>query len=141
MVCTANLCRSPMAEVLLRRALPEASVRSMGTRAVAAQAAHPHARASVQRLLETDLSSHRSSPLLPTALRQADFVLVMENEHRDDVLRGAPMLAGRVRLLGHWRGLEIEDPIGRGEAAFDACLLAMQQCVTDWVPRLRAIAS
>ena len=94
-VCTGNICRSPMAAGFLRAALerrfgalaPE--VRSAGT------LVRPGEPASVGAVfaaaeLGVDLSAHRAVPLTPGLVREADVVLAMAAEHRDAVARLAP---------------------------------------------------
>lgn len=87
-VCTANVCRSPMAEALLARSLGEVGstimVRSAGVRAVAGVAAPPDARKMMaERGL--DISAHRSRPIGPDDLADHDLVITMTREHIRDL--------------------------------------------------------
>jgi protein-tyrosine phosphatase len=91
-VCTANVCRSPMAEALLRRRLADlgsdATVRSAGMladgappppEAIAAMAGHG-----------LDVSAHRSRRLTPEDLERADLTLAMAREHLRHAVVTAP---------------------------------------------------
>ena len=82
-VCTGNICRSPMAEVLL-----VASAARRGARPAVASAglvtedlpADPHAvRVMAERGL--DLSAHRSRRLTPEMVVDADLLVGMAREH------------------------------------------------------------
>lgn len=61
-VCVGNICRSPMAEGLLKRALPEANVASAGLGALVGQPADPYAVALMSGL-GLDISGHRARQL------------------------------------------------------------------------------
>lgn len=83
LVCTANVCRSPLAAGLLRRRLDEraldAEVRSAGL----LEAGRPAEPAAVEVALGrgVDLSGHVSRRLDESELAAVDLVLGMANEH------------------------------------------------------------
>ena len=82
-LCTANQCRSPMAEVLLRRHLQragvEATVSSAGLYAGGAPATDHGVAAMADRGL--DLTDHRSRRVDRAMLDQADLVVAMARLH------------------------------------------------------------
>lgn len=101
-VCTANHCRSPVAESLFA-ALPEFAAldwhaRSAGTHARAGEEMHPHA-AAVLSARGIDASGWRSQPLTATLIDGADLVLAASREHRRVVARIAPRAVPRTFLL------------------------------------------
>ncbi|MEK7736255.1 MAG: hypothetical protein AAB319_00620, partial [Pseudomonadota bacterium] len=57
-----------------------------------------NSRAAV-RTLGGDLSAHRSRPLTPTLLEEADEVFVMTSDQRASILEFAPDVAPRLRLF------------------------------------------
>jgi protein-tyrosine phosphatase len=83
-VCTANLARSPLFAAMLADRLDGAgvTVSSAGTRAL--EDMRP-AGGSVQLAADRglDLASHRSQPVTPELIDQADLVLTMSEGHRD----------------------------------------------------------
>jgi len=91
-VCTGNICRSPLAEQLLRLRLPEAIVRSAGTHARDGMAMTPEAAqlAVARAVPEADAAAHRSRWLTERLLQRPDLVLVMTREHRRHVAELAP---------------------------------------------------
>lgn len=137
-LCTGNICRSPVAEAVLRRQLPPAlgaEVSSAGTAAVIGEPAEPLA-VEVAHARGVDLGTHRGQQATIPLLQASDLVLVMTREHADWVHGRLPALRGRVHLLGRWRGEEIADPYGYPKAAFEAAMDHIELSVADWIPRL-----
>ena len=103
-VCTGNLCRSPMAEGLLKKKLPEklkdtVTVFSAGTAAIDGMGASEYAiSAAAER--GVDLTQHRSRALTRAMVDQADLVLVMEQSHMNFVLVLSPEAEAKTHLLG-----------------------------------------
>ncbi len=118
-VCTGNICRSPLAEALLRRELDQrgidgAHVSSAGT---GAWEGAPASEGAYLVGLEhgLDLSAHKARLLTRGLIREAHLILTMSRHHRARVqdLGGR----GRVFLLGEYAGLkghhaEVADPFG-----------------------------
>jgi protein-tyrosine phosphatase len=115
MVCTANVCRSPAAEALLRHHLKQMglakriAVSSAGT-AVGAQGRKPDPRV-VAILEEMGVSARgiRAQPLEQRCVARSGEIFVMEAVHRDVLLERFPEALGRVSLLDHG-GRDIPDP-------------------------------
>jgi protein-tyrosine phosphatase len=102
-VCTGNICRSPMAEGLLRhhleaRGIGSIRVQSAGVQAWDGDEAMPEA---VQALREVglDISGHLSRALDPASLESADLILAMARWHRDVVAHLDPRASARTFTL------------------------------------------
>jgi protein-tyrosine-phosphatase len=87
-VCTANICRSPMAAALLQHALaaqPE-PLRSLKvvSAGVAARAGDPVSENSVLALKKVglDIAKHTSRPLTQKMMNEASLILGMTESHR-----------------------------------------------------------
>jgi len=118
-VCTGNICRSPMAEVLLRREaasrrLTEVTVGSAGTGAWdGAPASEGAYLVSLEHGL--DLSAHRARLLTGALVDEADLVLAMAEHH---MVRLRELRAGaKAVLLGAHAGrpagdADVDDPFG-----------------------------
>lgn len=137
-VCTANQCRSPMAEAVMKaEAPPHALVESAGTQASNGMPAAAGAVGTLTRRgIRHDLDRHASRSLTPVLGRTADLILVMEQHHRRWVGENIPALYGRTYLLGHWSETEIHDPIGLGEGEFDLALERIMEGAAEWLRRL-----
>lgn len=113
-VCYGNICRSPMAEVLLQAAVDRrlggrgaVVVTSAGTHAYEG---NPASRLGVEAMSSRglDLRRHRSRPVTKALVRRADRVVCMTREHRDSVLQLVPEAAGKTTTLGD----DVPDPLG-----------------------------
>ncbi|HVN55220.1 MAG TPA: low molecular weight protein arginine phosphatase [Anaerolineaceae bacterium] len=127
-VCTANLCRSPMAEVLFQEQLREAGldeawrVESAGTWAQEGFPASKNAQLALNKR-GLDLSQHRSRVVTEGMLRAAGLVLVMERGHKEALRVEFPALAHKVFLLSEIAGgpaEDIHDPFGSALEEYEA---------------------
>ena len=103
MVCTGNLCRSPMAEALLREALArrgcdEVEVTSSGTWAETGYGAAGSA-VDALRGRGIDLSGHRTRALVASQVEEADLVVAMTSVHVSEILDVAPDAADKLVML------------------------------------------
>ncbi|MCH9276180.1 low molecular weight phosphatase family protein [Bifidobacterium amazonense] len=99
-VCTGNICRSPMGELLLPRyfADPSITADSAGTRGLIDHEIDP----SSAKLLAADgidSSAFRSKRITPQLANDADLILCFEPHQRQDIATIAPRAGRRTFLL------------------------------------------
>jgi len=105
MVCTANVCRSPAGEALLKHHLRElgsqkqVAVHSLGTD-VGSPGRKPDPRVmTILREMGVNTRGLRAGSLSENALKHTDLVYVMENEHREKIIERFPNAVCEIRLL------------------------------------------
>lgn len=128
-----------MAECVFRHTLPLASgdqILSAGLEAPGGAPIHPLARSALARRGYDVPPDSLATRLVTPMLDWADLVLAMETVQRLEVVRRHPVVAGKVRTLGHWLGREVEDPVRGDEAAFDATLQLIELGADSWLSAL-----
>lgn len=116
-ICIGNICRSPIAEGLLKAALPENTVRSAG---IGALIGHPADPFSIQLMQEQgiDISAHRAQSLTSSMVSEADIILVMDLEQKRFVEQKYSTSKGKVFRLGEFGKYDIPDPYREDLAVF-----------------------
>jgi len=123
-VCTANICRTPIAEYYLNHLVKKEEleelimVESAGTWAMEGM---PAAEFSQQVCANEglDLSNHRSQPIDLYLMKEADLVLCMSSEHKNDLSQIFPHLEDKIFTLKEYsnqntqNSISIADPYGR----------------------------
>lgn len=140
-LCTGNICRSPLAQALLQQRMRGArrpiEVRSAGIGALVGEPAD----ATIRRLGQArglDISGHRARQVTPDLLRWAELVLVMDNYQKEAVRAMDPTARGKTFLLGHWSNVEVPDPYRRGVEVHTRVMALVDQLLKTWVDKLGA---
>jgi protein-tyrosine-phosphatase len=129
-VCTGNVCRSPMGAALLQHALaaqPEPlrslKVVSAGVASRYGQPASPNSVTALKKA-GVDLKGHVSRPLTQELLDRSLVVLCMTESHRDLIELTAAPVPPRLFLFREFMGnkdsMEIPDPYGMHLSAYEA---------------------
>lgn len=133
-LCVGNICRSPMAEYILRRHLHgrDVIVESAGIAATNGARIDPHAY-SVLEQHGIRAESHVARKLDKAMLDSADLVLVMERPQLDYIRACFPSATGKTFLLGKWQGgFEIPDPLGKPRENFEHLYRAVDMAARRW---------
>ncbi|EMM0379274.1 protein tyrosine phosphatase [Pluralibacter gergoviae] len=135
-ICTGNICRSPIGERLLRAALPYKKIDSAGVGALVNHDADSSA-IKVSEKHGLSLEGHKGKQFTSSLGRQYDLILVMERLHIEEVCKVAPELRGKTMLFGHWlQAKDIPDPYRKSDEAFESVYQLIEQASQTWVERL-----
>lgn len=146
-ICTGNICRSPMAEGLLRSKLPKklkskVIVESAGTMGI------NNSHASIEAVValwekDIDISKHRSKGVTSKLLKEADIIFVMAENHRIYLKNLFPDIRDNVFLLktfdrdSNYKGdISIKDPIGGTIETYKDSRDAIEKEIDRIMPRL-----
>lgn len=131
-ICTGNICRSPLAEALLRSRYPSLRTASAGVGALVGNPADANA-VVVAREHGLDVSSHVARQIDSKLVQSHELVLVMEQRQLDWIVRQFPQSRGRVFLAGHWSDdAEVPDPYRMPLEAFRESYSIMANYLEQW---------
>jgi len=138
-VCVGNICRSPMAEALLKSTLStRPNVYQVSSAGIGALVGHPADNKAKQLMIEKgiDISEHRADQLNEDMIRKADIILVMESAHKQAIEAKQPSAKGKIFRLGEWGGFDIPDPYQRDHEVFESVMNLIDQGVNQWLEKL-----
>ncbi len=146
LVCTGNICRSPIAHgVLLDRSERlmggEIEVRSAGTWAGGGSPATPEAVAAAADL-GIDISAHRSSRFTSDLAGWADIVITMTAEQAAEVKHEVPDAADKTFTLKSLvretpADPDVADPLGLDASAYGEIAREIEGLIDDLLPTLK----
>lgn len=136
-VCTGNICRSPIAERVLRKLLPDKKIDSAGVGALLDRPADDSA-IRVAAKYGISLNEHCARQFNASLSSQYQLILVMEKQHIARISKLSPESRGKTMLLGHWLGSkEIPDPYRKSDEAFDSVFRLINQACQYWADKLK----
>ncbi len=145
-VCTANICRSPVAEFVLRdrlvkRGFVDWTVSSAGTWAMETRAA---SRYSIRVVKEQniDLKPHVSQMITNDSLKAADVIICMETGHAEALRAEFPRYSDKVFLLSEMVGkrFSISDPYGGSLEGYQSMVKEVTHLVDEGFDRIIELA-
>jgi protein-tyrosine phosphatase len=130
-LCIGNICRSPMAEALLKKELPDMTVRSAGLGALIGNPADPF---SVKIMAEEgiDISGHRAQQISSDLVADADLILVMDSGQKKHVESRYTQARGKVFRLCEPLKADVPDPYREGIDNFRASHQLIASGVSFW---------
>lgn len=137
-VCTGNICRSPIAERFLRQGLPNMKIDSAGTGALIGHEADESA-VKIAAFHGLSLDGHKGQQFTSSLGRHYDLILVMEKKHLEQISQISPEARGKTMLFGHWLGSrDIPDPYHKSEEAFSSVYQLIEQSGLRWIEKIGA---
>lgn len=146
-VCSGNTCRSPMAaaianaEIAARLGIPFDSLETVNVRALSAGvsarvgATLTDEAAKVLHSLSVPVKPHAARNLTLELAEQAELIFCMTSAHRKAVVEMLPSVAGKTYCLS--AEVDVDDPIGKGMAAYVACARQIQRLVQSRLDEIK----
>lgn len=143
-VCTANICRSPVVEAVIqnrlsKRGYSDWTVSSAGTWAKNGRRVSRYSAEVLSQRENLDISQHRSREVTKEMVQQADLILVMTANHAESLQienRGA---APKIYLLSQLVDdlkYDVADPYGKSKDEYVEMVRAVTHLVDEGLERI-----
>ncbi len=146
-VCTANICRSPMAEAMLRQRLAQERVPGewqVGSAGTWAEDGLPASSNGILVMQERglDTSRHRSRAVTEALMAGADLVLTMTAGHAEALRTEFPLQAHKVHRLTEMDGppYDVLDPYLQPLDAYRSTADELDRLIVRGLPRIVELA-
>jgi len=148
-VCTANICRSPMGEGLLRHALaaqpePLRSLKVLSAGVVAREGSEVSENSVVAlKKVGIDIAAHQSQPVTQKLLDDALLVICMTESHRAMINLQAEPPPKEMRLFREFMPRsaekEVPDPFGGPLKLYEICRDELVEAIPTLVAHLKTL--
>lgn len=142
-VCTGNICRSPVAEAMLKTHFPDRQIQSAGLNALVGERVDS-CMSSLAKADGLEVENHKARQLTVSMLQWAELVLVMTDDQRYSVASLYPASAGKTKLFGCWlrsmdshrMGENIPDPYRKSPEFSKEAYKKLKAAADAWAARL-----
>jgi len=142
-VCSANICRSPLADAILKRLVadrPDADQWHIESAGTWANFGSPAAMLSqvVAQKMGLDISTHQSQPVTLELVKQFDLVLTMEDRQKEGLVLQFKPYADRIFMISEMIGRvqDIPDPIGGELVDYQETARVLERILSDGLDRI-----
>lgn len=143
-ICTGNICRSAMAEGLMRKLVNDNNknvvVYSCGIYAEDGDMATYNAIEAIKDY-GVDLREHRATNIQNSQIEDMDIILCATMSHKNTVIRIYPELKDKVHTIKEFAGfdendLDIPDPWGYDIDTYRFCASTINKCLEKIIEKL-----
>lgn len=134
-VCVGNICRSPMAEALLKQRFPEKYIDSAGVGALVGHSADP-AAIKIMQEQNIDITTHVAKQINEDLAHKADLIFTMSYSQNKWIEERWPFCRGKTFKLGHWSDKDIADPYKHEMSAFMTAYKDIVSSIDEWQDKL-----
>jgi len=146
-VCSGNICRSPMAEGILKKLLERSKfykqivINSAGTLNLIPTKASEEA-IKISHKNKVDISKHRSRPVEKLILDKANLIICMAMYHYNILVKNFPEYANKIFVLKsmnkeqYLNDPSIADPIGMSEEFYEKIYFEIESELRRLLPHL-----
>lgn len=146
-ICTGNICRSAMAEAMLKKMLKDQNrtdieVCSSGIYADTGESSTQDAT-EVMEEYQIDLKEHRATNIKESQIEKMDLILCATMSHKIAVLQAYPELKEKVYTMKEYAGLakekenyDIADPWGYNIHVYRKCANEIEECLKQIIKKI-----
>ena len=134
-VCVGNICRSPMAEALLKQRYPNKNINSAGVGALVGHPADP-AALEIMNDQQLDVTNHVAKQIDESLAKKADIIFTMSDGQTKWIEERWPFCRGKTFKLGHWKDKDIADPYKHEKSAFETAYQDIVDSLEQWSEKI-----
>lgn len=134
-VCVGNICRSPMAEALLKQRYLHKNIDSAGVGALVGHSADP-AALEIMAGQEIDITNHVAKQIDEGLAKKADLIFTMSDSQTKWIEERWPFCRGKTFKLGHWQDKDIADPYKHEMSAFQTAYQDIVVSLEQWADKI-----
>lgn len=134
-VCVGNICRSPMAEALLKQRFPDKNIDSAGVGALVGHGADP-AAIEIMQQQNIDITDHVAKQIDEALALKYELILTMSDGQNKWIEERFPFCRGKTFKLGHWCDKDIADPYKHEMSAFITAYQDIVSSIDEWQDKL-----
>lgn len=146
-VCSGNICRSPIAEAILKKMISKTKykndvyIHSAGTLSIPTSAAHGYA-VDICNEADIDLTHHLSKHINKDMVKNSDIVFCMAQNHMSYLLKKYSLYKNKFSLLKQWQRPKqisipsIADPIGHEKDFFKSTFIEIRSELKRVLPAI-----
>ena len=134
-VCVGNICRSPMAEALLKQRYPDKVIDSAGVGALVGHPADP-AALEIMTKRQLDITKHVAKQIDENLAKKADLIFTMSDSQTKWIEERWPFCRGKTFKLGHWQDKDIADPYKHDMSAFKTAYQDIVDGLEQWAGKI-----
>ena len=134
-VCVGNICRSPMAEALLKQRFPNKHIDSAGVGALVGHAADL-AAIEIMSKQQIDINNHVAKQIDEQLAKKADLIFTMSDGQTKWIEERWPFCRGKTFKLGHWMDKDIADPYKHEMSAFETAYQDIVDGLAQWADKI-----
>ena len=134
-VCVGNICRSPMAEALLKQRYPDKAIDSAGVGALVGHPADP-AALEIMTAQQLDITKHIAKQIDEKLAKKADIIFTMSDGQTKWIEERWPFCRGQTFKLGHWMNKDIADPYKHEISAFETAYQDIVESLEQWADKI-----
>lgn len=138
-ICTGNICRSAMAEGMMKKLIKENNIKvEVYSCGIYAETGNGPTYNAVEAAKEygADISNHKATNIREANIEKMDVILCATTSHKQSVLYLHPNLKGKVYTMKEYakldkngQDMDIKDPWGYDMDVYKNCAKEIKECL------------